>query len=162
MTAQVPALSEDFTLFPQLPLELRQAVWRYCRPQRRVIELDTPNQVGVETYCRLMRTSFINRHAPIITRVCRESRAVAFENGSMINNDYQDKAPGWVSGTTLEYRWFIPGVDIVYLNWTLGYSRQFEDSGDSLPFLLLEASKGKAASLMADMVYLFDYHPYQG
>src|SRR5277367_3810584 len=102
MTAPAPA--KEFTLFPQLPLDLRRAVWQQCLPHR-VMELDAPSQAKVETYCELYRTSALNMRPPVITRVCRESRDVAFENAGVVKADNDLNAPCWSSGTSLQHHW---------------------------------------------------------
>ena len=81
-----------FHLFPQLPPELREEVWRYCLPYR-VFELDHPAHFNVFEYppedenavpCMLGITTVMNGRPPLICRVCRESRAVASKAGDMV------------------------------------------------------------------------------
>lgn len=76
---------KHFDFFSQLPAELRLLIWRLCLPNR-VVELDYPwgQSVNFDPLlppCRSTRTTDLNRQAPVITRVCRESRLVAFETG---------------------------------------------------------------------------------
>ncbi|KAL3703665.1 hypothetical protein TMatcc_010854, partial [Talaromyces marneffei ATCC 18224] len=77
-----------FHFFPKLPIELRLQIWRLCLPQR-VYEKDNPFYPIVfrlldddgPSPCLLHQTTEANRRPPVITRVCRESRIVAQENG---------------------------------------------------------------------------------
>jgi hypothetical protein len=155
MASLATAPAKEFTLFPHLPLELRRAIWQQCRPHR-VMELDAPNQVGVDTYCQLTHTSYLNMRPPVITRVCRESRDVAFENAGIVKVNSDPNAPCWWSGTSLHHHWFNPATDIVHLNWYPAYAQQFDNTGNPLPFFLWEATKGIAASITADILYPFE------
>ena len=152
--APAPAPAEEFTLFPQLPLDLRRTIWQQCWP-RRVMELDATHPVEVETYSELFRTSLLNMRPPVITRVCRESRDVAFENTGVVKDDNDLNAPRWSSRTALWHHWFNPATDIVHLNWGPPYNADFDNTGNPIPFFLWEAAKGKAASLTADLLYPF-------
>lgn len=93
-------MTTSFHLFPKLPQEIRDAIWRECLP-RRVIEIDWPTEEEVfdivdqwdddddrpinrDLICDLRKTSMINANPPIISRVCRDSRAVAFETGVLL------------------------------------------------------------------------------
>lgn len=98
-------MATSFHLFPKLPQELRDAIWRECLPCR-VIEIDFPTEEAMfelsdlpleqfddddrpihrEPSCKMRNTSMINAKPPIISRVCRESRAVAFETGSLLEH----------------------------------------------------------------------------
>jgi hypothetical protein len=127
------------------------------------MEVDSPHKdfIGVETYCELQRTTFLNSRSPIITRVCRESRGVAFEDAGVLGVDVEaeaepDDAECWVSGTSISDPWFRPATDIVHLNWTEAYTVDFMNTGSPIPFFLWTASKGIAASITADLVHAFD------
>ncbi|RWA06610.1 hypothetical protein EKO27_g8493 [Xylaria grammica] len=84
----------SFDHFPRLPPELRLEVWEYCLPQR-IAEVYDPChdiQEGEERHlrlCRLCRGSMnfviLGRRtaAPLLTRICRESRALALRHGSL-------------------------------------------------------------------------------
>ncbi|POS79184.1 hypothetical protein DHEL01_v202407 [Diaporthe helianthi] len=98
---RTPNMLASFHLFPKLPQEIRDAIWRECLP-RRVIEIDWPTEEEVfdieyewddddrpisrGLICHLKRTSLINAKPPIISRVCGESRAVAFETGALLEH----------------------------------------------------------------------------
>lgn len=104
LKGRTPNMATLFNLFPKLPQEIRDAIWRECLP-RRVIEIDWPTEEGVfdidyewdddedrfiggDLICHLRKTSMINAKPPIISRVCRESRAVAFETGALLENPW--------------------------------------------------------------------------
>lgn len=80
--------SSAFHPFRKLPTELRLIIWRLCLP-RRVHQLENPldeflfnvPREDAPSPCNLSSTTWINGRPPVITRVCRESRAVAFETG---------------------------------------------------------------------------------
>ncbi|KAI1773103.1 hypothetical protein F4818DRAFT_423274 [Hypoxylon cercidicola] len=83
-----------FHLFPRLPPELRLAIWRECLPHR-VVELQRPLGCGsFSTFtfqerkpCKFKLVTDKNSRPPLISRVCRESRAVAFETGGILGHD---------------------------------------------------------------------------
>jgi hypothetical protein len=127
------------------------------------MEIDNSHKdfIGAETYCELQTTTFLNSRSPIITRVCRESRDVAFENAGVLGVDVEaevkpDDPEGWVSGTSLSDPWFSPAIDIVHLNWTEAYEAEFMNASSPIPFFLWAASKGIAASITAELVHDFD------
>lgn len=93
----------SFIRFPELPKELRDAIWRLCLPNR-VVELDIPDadwyfdvkyQYGVDRGERLLRpdgseyecgmrhTTTINLLPPVISRVCHEARSIALESAKL-------------------------------------------------------------------------------
>lgn len=84
----------QFPLFPRLPVELQRIVWRSCLPLR-VVEVDDPEDWDILgdhhsdafariTICSLTRTTWLNRRPPVICRVCRLSRSVAFTAGDFV------------------------------------------------------------------------------
>lgn len=96
---------QSFARFPDLPKELRDAIWRLCLP-RRVVEVDAPDpewyfdaryQFGLDRSaealrpdgtsaqyaCRMHHTTSINSLPPIISRVCHEARSVALESANL-------------------------------------------------------------------------------
>lgn len=144
------ASERTFHLFPRLPAELRLAIWRLCLPHR-VYELDVPTARGVYYCeygpngpypCTLIRTAYLNGLPPVITRVCHESRAVAYEIGNP-PNFYQDlpAEADWMSTTTISsHFWVDPARDSVNLNWTPGYEPIYCNSaGSSLQHLAWHA-----------------------
>ncbi|QIW97826.1 hypothetical protein AMS68_003344 [Peltaster fructicola] len=81
----------QFPRFMDLPLELREMIWQACLPFR-VRELDD-NSINIWINkddegtngrpCTLWHTSVQNVKPPTITRVCHESRRVAFKAGRL-------------------------------------------------------------------------------
>ncbi|KAL2842263.1 hypothetical protein BJX68DRAFT_244855 [Aspergillus pseudodeflectus] len=116
------APNETFYLFPKLPPEIRLAIWRECLPYPHVMELDYQQEEIIwdeDPQCRRNgRITSINAGPPMISRVCRESRAVAFERGhpqllpdpNVPDTDdfckYMPRNP-----------WLDTARDIVHLNW---------------------------------------------
>ncbi|KAB5540307.1 hypothetical protein GE09DRAFT_1136713 [Coniochaeta sp. 2T2.1] len=72
----------SFPQFAEFPPEIRQMIWRLCRPAR-IIEMEIPEpgkaypESGAAFHCEMSHTSRMNRNAPIITRVCHEARNIA-------------------------------------------------------------------------------------
>ncbi|KAL1856306.1 hypothetical protein Daus18300_010791 [Diaporthe australafricana] len=103
-------MATSFHLFPKLPQELRDAIWRECLP-RRVIEIDYPTEeealeldieieedddgrpINRDLSCDMRKTSMINAKPPIMSLVCRESRRVAFETGALVEHPRDPKEP---------------------------------------------------------------------
>ncbi|KAK3630902.1 hypothetical protein LTR56_017175 [Elasticomyces elasticus] len=150
-----------FPLFPQLPLELREEIWRFCLPNR-VHELDRPLAENVYDVdedhpapCHLQRTSLVNGYPPLISRVCRESRAVAHETGRFLPLDQQDQIVEgeWYSDTLRHDAWRDAARDSVHLNWTRAYEVDFyytEGDGSPLEYLAKQVSLTKSdGSMMA-------------
>ena len=102
------ASSSEFSLFPQLPAEIRLAIWTLCLP-RRVLTID-------RVFCQRTGTTRI-RHfffksprfvtvPPVLSRVCREARDQAFrDSGYASNHIYR-------SSDVFGHQ---PKIDILYL-----------------------------------------------
>lgn len=125
-------MASSFHLFPKLPQELRDAIWRECLP-RRVIEIDIPTEevmfelaqlpledfddddrpIHRELSCNMRKTSMINAKPPIISRVCRESRAVAFETGSLLEHPRVSEEPHLHQHISISKRWVDRARDTV-------------------------------------------------
>ncbi|KAF7714878.1 Uncharacterized protein PECH_007879 [Penicillium ucsense] len=135
-----------FHLFPQLPAELRLAIWRECLP-RRVSELDCPLPDEVYDWiepvpCDLTHTSLANRCRPMIALVCREARAVVFETGLPIIETDDFLVPDecdWTGFNELE-QWIDPTRDLSHLNYCPGYEYQYCVDGNPLFDLVWQAS----------------------
>lgn len=99
----------DFTLFPELPSEVRRAVWRAALP-RRLVPLALPQAIGYDDSGdeaprqRRRRRRLV---PPVVARACREARSVAFEHGRLW---FDGGAPGE------DQVWFDPSVDTVFVN----------------------------------------------
>lgn len=119
---------QEFRLFPQLPLELRRAIWDECLPRVRVVEINKPHKggyiyngslsknVGFEE-CTHQMTYRLNSVPPVIAAVCRESRQVA---GFPVPRDeeWQTETAALTNGEPVDL-WFdrSPNRNIVFLDW---------------------------------------------
>ncbi|KAL3477788.1 hypothetical protein BJX99DRAFT_225731 [Aspergillus californicus] len=152
-----------FHLFPKLPCEIRFMIWRECLPNR-IMELDS--QVDELLWdddipCSANRKiAKANVAPPLITRVCRESRAVALEKGSRQplpdpkNKDIQD-----FSKYMLEYPWFDETRDAVHTNWHPWGDIEWEtyDWGDPIRCVMWYAarSRSRQASILMSVLQAF-------
>ena len=148
MTFTMPAPPDTFHLFPRLPTELRLAIWRECLPHR-VVDLD--DQFDHLTYdddlqCQNTgRTLLIGAQPPVITRVCSEARAVAFETGGPVPDQLDRDAEGWFSWQCTRYPnpWCDRARDTVYRHWDQIGDIDAPSSGDPLLNLLWVAGQTK-------------------
>lgn len=119
----------EFTIFMNLPAELRRMIWQLALP-RRVVDLG--NFVAVQGYTYKMgrgydgsfenagiqgrrTTKGVDPPVPVIAAVCRESRAVTFETGKL----FLIKRGSMVYGGVLagpQYAWFDPARDVLHLS----------------------------------------------
>ena len=129
----------EFPLFSQLPMEIREQIWRYCLPCR-VYELDTPQTRTVYVDCekengpwpchQLSYTTYMNGRPPLISRVCHESRSITFKTGKIIPVD--ESRPGeaeWVSGLDTREAWRDSLRDSAHLNWISSSGIDFDCGG---------------------------------
>lgn len=137
-----PSSTEEpgaFHRFPLLPSELRLIIWRYCLPHR-VAELDEAlNDSGIDFPCGLELTSHMNGNPPLISRVCRESRAVALQSRSLLSKEGMPEDAKWRTDTQLN----IPidqSRDLVHLNWEPG-SPYYHSRGSSVSYLAWHAAQ---------------------
>lgn len=164
------AAAKSFHCFPQLPKELRKAIWRECLP-RRVLELDVPradllaqdlpDELEGTVSCRLEDTTSLNSKPPVIAQVCFEAREVAFETGRLIDfRDLWDGASVNVHGTAgPRYAcWFDPACDAIHLHWNPLYEVEWMTTcDDPIPALLsLGAEAARGASLTWDGANSYD------
>ncbi|KAF3394605.1 hypothetical protein F1880_005584 [Penicillium rolfsii] len=145
---------QEFHFFSQLPTELRLAIWRICLPNR-VVEIDLPWDDGVDFYpnlppCELRQTTHINRRAPLISRVCHESRLVAFETGYYRDDSSPPQEALWKSDLLVKRTWLDPCRDIILLNWTPTYEAGYYGQGSALDFLAWNAAKARGGAFMFD------------
>jgi len=154
---------EAFPLFQQLPPEVRRAIWQLCRPHR-VTEIDFPHRIlgpciTIHTFkysCSGYDTTFLNSRRPIITRVCRESRAVAIEGTGSVAKGYARGYSGGVAENRTRYSWVSEATDIVHLNWTEGWDMDGGWSNASpIPLFTWLAPQFVAASIVDDLIHPF-------
>lgn len=114
-----------FHRFLQLPLEMREDIWSYCLPYR-VCEMDCLIMCEPEwsddwecgTPCRLDHTSQVNQSPPLITRVCRESRLVAFRAGGLFRRGDRLSDAAQRYRFVYNFMWQDPARDMAHSNWT--------------------------------------------
>lgn len=147
-----------FHFFPQLPTELRLAIWRECLSPR-VVELDNSWDEGAYPDlkfppCTLRRTTGINRCPPAISRVCRESRQVALETYHIRDRGSPPEHAKWSSNLELGNLWIDPSRDSVHLNWMPHFEPSYWSDGSALDYLAWNAVQAQGGSFMLD--YLED------
>lgn len=120
-----PVMAEEFTLFPQLPPELRRLIWKECLPKTRVFDTMLPCLVYEKSRCR--GNGWASRESwrpPVITRVCQESRAVAHETGRVLFHEDDPKVPDYIESmwsdatTDIVAQYWCPGLESIML-WAL-------------------------------------------
>lgn len=111
-------VASQFTCFPQLPLEVRRTIWKACKPSTRVMEFNIPNRDGLggQSICRLDATSNRNGRPPAFSRVCREAREVACEEGCFMWNAAELSGLRGIAEKDNFNPWFFPHSDIIHLN----------------------------------------------
>ncbi|KAJ5489353.1 hypothetical protein N7539_004243 [Penicillium diatomitis] len=109
-------MTEVFHLFLELPFELRRMIWKECLPKSRVFDTMLPCLVYEKSRCRGTRwSSRQSWRPPIITRVCRESRAVAHETGRVLFYGDDPNVPDYIDSV-----WSDATTDIVAQYWCPG------------------------------------------
>lgn len=141
-----------FTRFPELPAELRRRIWGYCLPHR-IVEIDLPRDDAVKRDDQFESSSLRNTQPPIITRVCRESRAVAFETGDVMGEDSDPHDHGQLPVGFHSDRWFDPARDTVHLHWDGLFDLMSPDTLNPILHFLWNVSKGhNEASITAGLM----------
>ncbi|THZ52339.1 hypothetical protein D6C90_01193 [Aureobasidium pullulans] len=162
---------DTFHPFPRLPIELRHMIWRLCLPHR-VSEYDLiVNWVYYNTYsddalhpCQFASSIVSNGRPPLLTRVCHESRQIAFETGEMgpkLTTEEKEAIdlsgePEWSTGTNIQWDVWKDSVrDSTHLSWDGGHQINlgYTTRGHPLVSLAREAKRlnGKA-SFMVDYI----------
>lgn len=155
--ACIPAMkhSPTFSSFSELPPEIRLIIWRLCLPHC-VHQLDNPCETLVfdlalratRSPCKDWRTTQINGHPPLITRECRESRAVAFERGGFnVLGDIPPEAH-WDSDNRAK-GWLDPTRDSVHLNWEFCYVGDIGSVGNPVNCLVWNAKRVRGGGSLA-------------
>lgn len=159
-------VDNDFTPFSRLPTELREEIWRFCLPHR-VSEIDYPADFMVydsidskaKLPCSLRSTSINNTRPPLLTRVCRESRRIAFESGKLFTLQMSWEGLSedeWEAGNIMDRdTWQDPSRDSAHLNWTPAYKADLGCTANGHPLIsLVRESKrlNGSASIMLDYI----------
>ncbi|KAK1623314.1 hypothetical protein BDP81DRAFT_399625 [Colletotrichum phormii] len=119
---------QEFRLFPQLPLELRRAIWDECLPRVRVVEINKPHRAGYihsrymptndgNEECSHQMTYRLNSIPPVIAAVCRESRQAA--GFSVPRDDEWRTKNDAITNEKPAVLWFdrAPSRNIIFLDW---------------------------------------------
>lgn len=172
------APSTEFRQFARLPTELREHIWQYCLPNR-VWELMIPidncifssaDNTHGPWQCDLQNTCYANGSPPTISRVCRESRTVAFRAGSTLRDpDDGGRRPedSFWSYANHNRVWVDPVRDSAHLNWTDAYEPEWDYDGESEVAQRLSRELGKdlltlilrSGILLANSVVIIVGHP---
>ena len=110
--AQQPA----FPKFNRLPPELRRNIWVACLPRRKLRIFD-PRNARSRGY---LRKSRLGLPPPVVSQVCRESRAVAERTGGMnrlaYKQSYWSHGGLWRNYPPLYWTWFDGVRDVLELD----------------------------------------------
>ena len=85
----------------------------------------------------------MNGRPPLITRVCRESRSVAFETGNIEprDTDERPREAKWSSSIDVDPAWRDRERDSVHSNWTSTYDADLDHGGHVIHSLAWEATR---------------------
>ncbi|KAF4880057.1 hypothetical protein CGCSCA1_v001077 [Colletotrichum siamense] len=144
-------MATQFTVFQQLPPELRLKIWQLAIPTNHVTELDAPYATrqgrSPQLWCDLRGASRHNGGPPTVGRVCREARQVVQENGCYLHQKLQ---PGQFNDTfnKITGQWF-QYQDVIHLNWHMEYDfvTVIEGADEPLPVPSLKACAQFAMSV---------------
>jgi hypothetical protein len=153
------ALNQSSSLLFQLPPEIRHYIWELTLPVR-VVELDVPLNHIVRTSCQLQTTTWLNARAPLATRICHESRAVALGNGGPLYSDDEGgtRGPAWAAGNPIAFNpWARPATDVLHINWTSAYDTGFALYTGAIALLHSKAQQqGMRMSIMSSLILGFN------
>jgi hypothetical protein len=152
-------MATTFTCFPRLPLELRRKIWAFCIPDGRVMEFDRPDPITMGNTCEGWPTSCNNAEQPYFSRVCRESREVAFEKGNFLWDMKQFESQQEYNAFNKMYNpWFYPETDTVHLNWDRNYEPNWCSNENPVPHFLMLAKGAQGASITSLLVQPFEFN----
>jgi len=158
----------EFHLFPRLPLEIREVIWQLCLPHR-VCELDyiqanvLYDGIDEPWPCELSETTTINSRPPIVTRICRGSRAVAFRKGGFLSNGDDRPLHAQWQNLANEKPWLDLSRDTLHVNWTqvCDADYNYDPIGHPLRNLVYEAGdRTRGVSIMVEYLELSDQARY--
>ncbi|KAJ5638046.1 hypothetical protein N7490_007925 [Penicillium lividum] len=146
--ASRPGPLDSFSFFPQLPWELRDAIWRSCLPGPKIVELDRPVCGSPwDTYCG----DWIHRaghfRLPVLAAVCQESRKVVLREYYDPEVDADIPRPHYPS--VYEHVRFRLGVDILHFNWDEGELGNYDFWDEDNAILYFCAIMRKVPNLIA-------------
>jgi hypothetical protein len=156
-------MASSFPRFLQLPAEIRRLIWKECLPKQRVFEIDSAGmlfeEIAKKHTCRGTGWATMqNWKPPIITRVCRESRNVAWETGWIELGKYgydEENYDFW----NVCNQWFAPTTDIVALYGSPGQRLDYQslygsprDSDDPILDMIEYARECQGALIPANRI----------
>jgi hypothetical protein len=139
-------------------------IWRECLPHTHIMELDDQQEEIIwdeEPQCKLNpKITWNNAAPPLIARVCRESRAVAFESGRpQLLPDPNISDTNYYSNYMIKKPWLDIARDIVHLNWEpwVDIEWQTYDQGDPVRCLMCYAAltRSRKPSIMLGLLQTF-------
>jgi hypothetical protein len=167
---------DTFHPFLRLPVELRHMIWRLCLPHRvseydLIIDWVFYKTCGTNAIppCQLLSSTFSNSRPPLLTRVCHESRQIAFETGEMDPDltiedeeaiDLVEETE-WCAGNVRSYAvWQDCVRDSTHMNWDVEHQidHGYTTFGHPLVSLAREAKRlnGKASFMVNYIEYLME------
>lgn len=146
-----------FVRFADFPTEIRLAIWRHCLPHR-VVELDyQPDDIiwdeGPDDEAPPCSANGMiqlrNKAPPLITRVCRESRQVAFETARQLPGFPDPRDPENTqefANYMVTHPWLDTARDAIHINWdpTADIEWQTYDWGDPVRCVMSYAAQTRA------------------
>ncbi|KAI4869844.1 hypothetical protein F4820DRAFT_405237 [Hypoxylon rubiginosum] len=156
-----------FHPFPRLPPELRRAIWCECLPHR-VVELQRPLDSGTFSFqergpCKLALTTCKNSRPPAISRVCRESRAVASETGAPLGRDPDgaDRQRGRYPDAAVRDPWLDAARDVVvHMHYEKAFDMDFgPGAGNPLRYAAAVAARTRSGRASFNLLLLLRPSP---
>ncbi|KAK3933791.1 hypothetical protein QBC46DRAFT_401269 [Diplogelasinospora grovesii] len=152
-----------FHLFPQLPTELRLAIWHLCLPHR-VVELDYQREdllFGAKRPCaKNAALTDANTRIPALSRVNREARGVALESWQPHPEPLSDspELADWASGIIPVPRVDSHRTQFVHLNWAPAQDidADWPADGDPLRYAMWVADQMPGSEISLDASLLED------
>ncbi|KAK7698774.1 hypothetical protein SLS64_012255 [Diaporthe eres] len=146
-----------FVRFADFPTEIRLAIWRDCLPHR-VVELDyQPDDIiwdeGPDDEAPPCSANGMiqlrNKAPPLITRVCRESRQVAFETGRQLYRFPDPRDPENTQDFAkymVTHPWLDTARDVIHINWDPAADIEWQtyDWGDPVRCVMSYAARTEA------------------
>jgi hypothetical protein len=116
---------------------------------------------NADYFCKARHTARINRRPPVISRVCRESRAVALEHVDLRSGKAPPVPQGYDFGTFMgPVDWVDKQRDVLHLNYDEAYDAEFLEGDGVFEFLLGQAAaKARDASLTDDFYCQLIHNP---
>lgn len=126
---------ESFFFFPQLPWEIRDAIWRLCLPGPQIVEFDRPicDNVPCRGCCGVHHRYHLR--LPALAAVCQESRLLVLRE--YYNPEADAEIPRPYYPAAYEHVLFRPGIDILHFNWDEGDEGAYDlwnDEDNAIPY----------------------------